>query len=250
MLLPSTIKITYLWKWAHSSFVFGEFNGMSRNQNEEVAGYAPQSTNKLHFFAFDGCKEIESLFVGWLLRFHFSNYLLFWGRTAGPQKEELLNGLAALRSSLVNRSIHSNSIRFLYFMLKWKGRSSWMKSILSLFFLHFHSFVCFLSSFSLCGGAIAGRPAITHQRKEKTKQAGLPRSININQLSFQKMKELIWWIGSLPHQPSLFIPQKDKSFYSILNTAGPPKQLNHQTNHSSHSQREEWMFDWLLLRRD
>ena len=30
--------INVFLKWAHSSFVFGEFNAMSRNQNEEVAG--------------------------------------------------------------------------------------------------------------------------------------------------------------------------------------------------------------------
>ena len=104
-------------------------------------------------------------------------------------------------------------------------------------FTHYELWLAFLSSFSSLSGAVRLQPPITLQRKEKTKQAGLTHSFN------KSIIDLL--AGSLPHRPF-----KLHEFHSFCLRAEPPKQLNHQTNHSSHSQREEWMFDWLLLRRD
>jgi len=123
--------------------------------------------------------------------FHFSNSLLFWWRTAGQQKEELLNGLAAAGRP------PWGSARFVSFMPHLLPFFNSIKSIQQIaFFIQLISLslgcwaCCGLSSLFAehCGVP----PPLTHKEKSSpSSPASLTPSISL----------IIKEIGGLAHPP-------------------------------------------------
>ena len=155
-----------------------------------AAPAAPQSTNKLHFFAFDGCKEIESLFVGWLLRplqqpaSRKQNFLL--PRAARRKLLFCSSRLSAFAYSF--RPFHINSFFFISFQ-KIKLMFHYPKGIVSNYCYNIFLFP-------------SAKQASLNERKIKLKvlfwkkwsEGCVPRSRSIKSIPFNS-------IDFLPHGP-------------------------------------------------